>query len=198
MFFCDSQWNFWKFPTLKQILWKTKIFFTKLEDQFLAESTKIEKATFSYNPALSEANIKAGRMGRTKGTYHKERRFASNYFNFLKICFRLRTSFKELIWCTYYPNVHIHIFRKCWRFIWGCFFATIALRKKCPSKEFRIFLYSDWIRQSEYRKIRTRKNSVFGHFSRSVILNTCEVAISVVEVFSIIPHKCFRRKIFYA
>ena len=31
----------------------------------------------------------------------------------------------------------------------------------------RIFLYSDWIRrfiQSEYRKIWTRKNSVFGHF----------------------------------
>ena len=34
------------------------------------------------------------------------------------------------------------------------------------------FLYSDWIQsiQSEYRKIRTRKNSVFGHFSRSDLL----------------------------
>ena len=40
----------------------------------------------------------------------------------------------------------------------------------------RISLYSDWIRrftdsihiQSEYRKIRTRKNSVFWHFWRSV------------------------------
>ena len=45
---------------------------------------------------------------------------------------------------------------------------------KCPNTEFflvRIFLYSDWTRilvnlriQSEYRKIRTWKNSVFGHF----------------------------------
>ena len=49
------------------------------------------------------------------------------------------------------------------------------LREKCPNTELflvRIFLHSDWIRrntvslriQSEYRKIRTRNNSVFGHF----------------------------------
>ena len=54
------------------------------------------------------------------------------------------------------------------------------LRKKCPNTDFflvRIFLYSDWTRiysvnlriQSEYRKIRTRKKSVSGHFLRSVI-----------------------------
>ena len=52
----------------------------------------------------------------------------------------------------------------------------LTLREKCPNKEFflvRIFPYSDWIRvslriQSKCGKIRTRKNSVFGHFSRSV------------------------------
>ena len=55
----------------------------------------------------------------------------------------------------------------------------VTLPEKCPYKEFflvRIFLYSEWIRrftdsiriQSEYSKIRIRKNSVFGHFSRSV------------------------------
>ena len=48
-----------------------------------------------------------------------------------------------------------------------------ALRKKCPNTELflvRIFLYSDWIQRftSEYRKIRTRSNSVFEHFSGSV------------------------------
>ena len=39
----------------------------------------------------------------------------------------------------------------------------LSLREKCPNTEVllvRIFLYSDWI--------RTRKYSVFGHFSRSV------------------------------
>ena len=51
-----------------------------------------------------------------------------------------------------------------------------ALRKMYPDTEFflvRIFLHSDWIWrftciQSEHRKIRTGKNSVFGPFSRSV------------------------------
>ena len=58
---------------------------------------------------------------------------------------------------------------------------------KCPITEFflvRIFLYSDWIRrftvnlriQSKYGKICTRKNSVFGPFSRSVkVFNSDEI-----------------------
>ena len=48
----------------------------------------------------------------------------------------------------------------------------ITLREKCPNTELflvRNFLYSDWIRiQFEYRLVRTRSNSVFGHFSRTV------------------------------
>ena len=42
-----------------------------------------------------------------------------------------------------------------------------ALREKCPNKQLflvRIFHYSDWI--------RTRKNCVFEHFSRSASLNS--------------------------
>ena len=48
-----------------------------------------------------------------------------------------------------------------------------ALREKCPNTEFLldcIFLHLDWIRvyiQSKCGKMRTRKNSVFEHFSRS-------------------------------
>ena len=49
-----------------------------------------------------------------------------------------------------------------------------ALREKCPNTELFlvfIFLYSDWtvnLRiRSEYRKIRTKNNSVFGHVLRS-------------------------------
>ena len=42
-----------------------------------------------------------------------------------------------------------------------------TLHEKCPKKEF--FLVHILF---EYRKIRTRKNSVFGHFSRSDSLNT--------------------------
>ena len=46
--------------------------------------------------------------------------------------------------------------------------ASLSLREKCPNTEFilvRIFPHSDWI--------RTRKNSVFGHFSRSVCYVQC-------------------------
>ena len=79
--------------TLKPIFSKTETFFKKLEDRFLVESTKIEKTTFPYKAALSEANVKTNRMGSTKWTYHKEQSFASNYFIFSKILFQ----FKNLV-----------------------------------------------------------------------------------------------------
>ena len=72
-------------------------FFKKLEYSFLAESTNIENASFPYKTGISEANIKANRMVSTKWTHHKERSFACNYFFFWKLCFGLRTSYKQLI-----------------------------------------------------------------------------------------------------
>ena len=54
------------------------------------------------------------------------------------------------------------------------------MREKCPNTEFflvHIFLCSDWVGylriQSEYSKLRTRNNSVFGHFSRSALFSKC-------------------------
>ena len=73
---------------------ESEIFFKKLEYRFLVESTKIEKASFPYKTAVSEANVKTNRMVSTKWTYHKERSFASNYFIFLKILFQ----FKNLLY----------------------------------------------------------------------------------------------------
>ena len=67
--------------------------FKKLEHCFLVESTKIENASFSYKTAISEANVKTNKMVTTKWIYHKEFRFASNYFIFLKILFQ----FKDLL-----------------------------------------------------------------------------------------------------
>ena len=40
--------------------------FKKLEYHFLAESIKIEKASFSYKTAMSEANVKTNGMVSTK------------------------------------------------------------------------------------------------------------------------------------
>ena len=76
--------------TLKQIFWKTKTFFKKLEYCFLVESAEIENASFPYKTAISEANVKTNKMATTKWSYHKERSFANNYFIFQKILFQLK------------------------------------------------------------------------------------------------------------
>ena len=57
-----------------------------------------------------------------------------------------------------------------------------SLREKCPNTElflFYIFLYSDWC-----RKIRTRSNSVFRHFSRSDSLPYLTYSLQVSIVMS--------------
>ena len=48
--------------TLKQIFWKKKTFFKKLEYLFLVKSSKIENASFLYKTAISEANVKTNRI----------------------------------------------------------------------------------------------------------------------------------------
>ena len=69
--------------TLKQIFWKTKTFFKKLEYSFLVETTKIESTSFPFKTALSEANVNTNRMATTKWAYHKEWGFASKLIHFL-------------------------------------------------------------------------------------------------------------------
>ena len=76
--------------TLKQIFWKTKTFFKKLEYCFLVETTEIESTSFLFKTALSETNDKPNRMTTTNWTYHKEWSFASNYFVFLEIFFQFQ------------------------------------------------------------------------------------------------------------
>ena len=50
---------------------------------------------------------------------------------FWKFCFSLRTSYKELICCTNYPNAYICTFCKCWSFIWQCFFPVSIFKSFC-------------------------------------------------------------------
>ena len=61
---------------------------------------------------------------------------------FSKFCFRLRTSYKELIWCTNDLNAHIPTFFKRWSFIWRCFFPVSILKdffSKCGQIRSRIW-----------------------------------------------------------
>ena len=68
--------------TLKQIFWKTKSLFKKLEYHFLVEATKTENTSFPFKIALSQAHVKTNRIMTTKWTYQKELSFASNYLIF--------------------------------------------------------------------------------------------------------------------
>ena len=76
--------------TFKQIFWKTKTFFKKLEYTFLVETTNIENTSFPFKTALTEANIKAMlrqiewrlQNGPIKNS------FSSNYFIFLENLFQ--------------------------------------------------------------------------------------------------------------
>ena len=72
---------------IKQIFWKMKIFFNKMEYSFLVERTKILNVTIPYKTALPEANVEKNRMETTKWSYHKKRSFTSCYFIFLKSLF---------------------------------------------------------------------------------------------------------------
>ena len=108
--------------TLNQLSQKQKLFSKNWTTVFLVEKARIINATFPYNIALSEANAKTNRVGSTIWTYHKERSFASNCFNFPKILFQFKILYKDLIWCTNQPNVNIHTFWKRWDFTWVNFF----------------------------------------------------------------------------
>ena len=74
--------------TLKQIFWKTKIFFKKLEYSFLVETIKTENTSSPFKTALSKNNFKTNWMAITKSTYHKEWSFASIYFIFWENLFQ--------------------------------------------------------------------------------------------------------------
>ena len=100
------------------IFWKTKNFFQKLKHLFSAENIKIENTSFTHKTVVSEANVETNRMVSTKWTYCKEQSFPVTTLFIWKFCFKLRTSSKELIWCTNNPNVHITTFCE----PWGCFF----------------------------------------------------------------------------
>ena len=121
--------------TLKKVFLKTKTFFKKLEYNFLVESTKIENASFPHKTVISKANVRQIEWWVQNGPITKSRVFPVTTLFFWRFCFSLRTSYKELIWCTNDPNAHICTFCKRWSFIWRCFFLVSIL------KEYWKFLY---------------------------------------------------------
>ena len=141
MFLCDNQSKFQRFSifNFETNFLENKKVFKKLY-RFLVEATKIENTSFPFKTALS-ANVKTNRIATTKRTYHKEWSCASNYFIFLENLFQCQNlkRLKVLIWCSNDPNVHIHIFRKCWSLILGCFFTVSILNQNQTVLCFALF-----------------------------------------------------------
>ena len=73
--------------TLKQIFWKTKSFFKKLEYRVLVETTKIENTSFPFK-TLSEANVKTNRIATTNGPITKSGVFPVTTLFFLENLFQ--------------------------------------------------------------------------------------------------------------
>ena len=103
--------------TLKQIFWKMKSFFKKLEYHVLVESTKIENAALPYKTALPETNVKTNSQ---RTVFYQQ---------LLNICFQFKNLLQKLIWCTNYRNVRIHTFCQRWSFIFGCFSMRVSLKR---------------------------------------------------------------------
>ena len=97
--------------------------FKKLEYCFLVESTKTDSITFPYKTGLSEANVKANRMGSTKLTFHKEQSFPCNNFSFSKILFQFRNLVYRVDLINQTPRCLYSYFSKALEFHFRLFFS---------------------------------------------------------------------------
>ena len=62
------------------------------------------------------------------GSITKNRALPATTLFFWKLCFSLRTSYNESIWCSNNLNAHVHTFCKRRSFIWHCFFLVSVLK----------------------------------------------------------------------
>ena len=86
-----------------------------MEYRFLVQGTKIERLTFPHKAALFPI-LRQIEWVVQNGLITKNGVLPETTLIFWKFYFRLKASYKELIWCNNYPDVHIHTFRKHWSF----------------------------------------------------------------------------------
>ena len=103
-------------------------FSKKLEYLFLVAGIKIEKASIPYKTAISEPMVRQVEWWVQNRPTKMNDILPVTTLSFRKFCFSLKTSYKELIWCTNDPNAHIHAFCKRWSFIWRYFFPVSILK----------------------------------------------------------------------
>ena len=79
---------------------------------FLIESTRLHWK-FPNKTVQSEASVKQIEWEVLNGSTIKNGVLQVTAFFSGKFCFSIRTSFKDLPWCTHHPNVLIHTFLRC-------------------------------------------------------------------------------------
>ena len=114
--------NVFNILTLKQIFWKTKTFFKKLEYRNKLKALRLK--THHFHTKLPHQNL----MLRQREWWVKNGPMTNNgvlpltTLIFWKFCFSLGTSYIELIWCTNNPNAHVRTFLQELQFYLTCFF----------------------------------------------------------------------------
>ena len=104
--------------------------FQKTGAPFFSWNHKIENTSFPFKTALSDMN-KTNRMVTIKWTYHKEWRFASNYFIFLENLFHFYNLLKRVNLMYQRPKCPYLYFPWALEFTFGRFF-PLSIRNKKP------------------------------------------------------------------
>ena len=92
--------------------------FQKTGVPFLVESTKIETDHFYRKLPYEKPMLRQIKWWVQNGSITMNKVLSVTTLIFWKFCFSLRTSYKELIWCTNDPNAYICTFCKHLNFIW--------------------------------------------------------------------------------
>ena len=186
MFLCENHCKLWTVSvlTLKQIFWKMQTFFKKLEYHFLVESTKIENAIFvDTKLPFQKPILRQIEWWVQNGTITENGDLPVTTLFFWRFCFSVRTFYKELIWCTNYPNVHVDTFRKSWSFIWECFFPVNIHKTKILHWGFRTKLAQNEVLEC-YDKPMHWTLSIFSKkFGQNMFLQNCCFVIYLLVYF---------------
>ena len=95
--------------SLKQIFWKIKAFFKKLDYRYLVESTEFENEIFLDKTVFSEANVKKNRMGSAKGIITK-----NSVLGVTTTAQKMKFSIKD-----FFSNFKFHFLRSALYFFWN-------------------------------------------------------------------------------
>ena len=119
---CNNQWKFWTFSILE--LWnsfsgKRKPFSKTWSTIFNLKALRLETHHFDKKLPYQKPMLRQIEWWIQNGPITKNGVLPVTTSFFRNFFFSLRTSHKELIWCTNDLNVHIHTFGKRWGFTWG-------------------------------------------------------------------------------